>query len=106
MIVLYWFVTVILLFVANYCHRIDASKDDGFLGRLVNDSQYGPNCFMKQIDVDDIPRLCMFALRNLLPGEELRYSYGEGHYPWRAVSSGKSDNQVNKDFLFWLQFWR
>ena len=29
------------------------------------------------------PRLYLVATREILPGTEIRYSYGPGNYPWR-----------------------
>jgi len=39
---------------------------------------------MKLIDIDEMPHLCLFALTDLLPGVELRYSYGDGDFIWRT----------------------
>ena len=39
-----------------YC-SLDATRDDGSLGRLVNDSRYFPNSRIKQLNIDDKPRL-------------------------------------------------
>ena len=64
--------------------RIDASVEDGSLGRLVNDDHKNPNTTMKTIVVDGSPRLCLFARRKILTFEEIRYDYGVGHYPWRV----------------------
>ncbi|XP_058232049.1 histone-lysine N-methyltransferase set-1-like [Hemibagrus wyckioides] len=62
---------------------IDAARDDGTLGRLVNDDHINPNCKMKRIIVEGKPHLCLFALRDILPGEEVTYNYGDGDYAWR-----------------------
>ncbi|XP_026156664.1 uncharacterized protein LOC113126760 [Mastacembelus armatus] len=78
---------------ANWC--IDASKEDGTLGRLVNDDHIGPNCEMKKIVWEGKPHLCLFAVKEVSPGEEITYSYGDSYYPWRlrledsAASSSK-----------------
>lgn len=70
-------------------YSIDATRNDGKLGRLVNDAEEGSplnNCLMKLILVDNYPRLCLFAKRTIKCGEELRYDYGDTHLPWRQVS--------------------
>jgi len=38
---------------------------------------------MKMVEVDNKPHLCLFALKDLVPGTELRYDYGDGNYAWR-----------------------
>lgn len=43
---------------------------------MVNDSKTG-NCVMKKIVVAGKPHLCLFVVRSLKPGEELRYNYGD-----------------------------
>lgn len=62
---------------------IDASEDDGSLGRLLNDSKRQPNCLPKLLEIDNRPRLVFVALRPIEFGQELRYNYGAGDYPWR-----------------------
>ena len=64
------------------CCSIDASVDDGSLGRLVNDNS-NPNSRMKIISVSQVPHLCLFALRDIQPGEEIAYDYGGYDLPWR-----------------------
>jgi len=39
---------------------------------------------MKVIEVDETSHLCLFALIDLVPGVELRYSYGDGDFFWRT----------------------
>ncbi|KAM8747390.1 uncharacterized protein AB9X84_015426 isoform 1-T1 [Acanthopagrus schlegelii] len=53
------------------------------LGRLVNDDHIKPNCKIKVIDVGGMPHLCLFALRDIAPGEEITYNYGDSDWPWR-----------------------
>ena len=62
--------------------RIDASIDDGSLGRLVNDDHTKPNTFMKVLIINDIPHLVLYSKRPTAAGEELRYCYGDGVFPW------------------------
>ncbi|KAI5086925.1 SET domain-containing protein 5-like, partial [Silurus meridionalis] len=62
---------------------VDATIDDGSLGRLVNDD-INPNSKMKTISVEGKPHLCLFATRNINPGEEITYNYGDSDWPWRS----------------------
>lgn len=66
--------------------KLDASVDDGSIGRLVNDEVKAPNCYVKIIpDSTGLPHLCLFANRNVTIAEELRYNYGKGiPFPWRV----------------------
>lgn len=66
---------------------IDAAQEDGSFGRLVNDEHIHPNCRMKKVVIDGKPYLCLFALRDIIPGEEITYNYGEAHWPWRKKVS-------------------
>ncbi|XP_036419034.1 uncharacterized protein LOC118802695 isoform X2 [Colossoma macropomum] len=62
---------------------VDASVEDKSLGRLVNDEHKKPNCKIKVVEVDGTPHLCLFALRDISPGEEITYNYGDSDWPWR-----------------------
>uniref|UniRef100_A0A9J8D7X3 SET domain-containing protein n=1 Tax=Cyprinus carpio carpio TaxID=630221 RepID=A0A9J8D7X3_CYPCA len=62
---------------------IDASKEDGTLGRLINDNHKSPNCTMKKIIVNDTPHLCLFAVKKIEIGSEIEYNYGDSQWPWR-----------------------
>ncbi len=63
---------------------IDASREDGSYGRIVNDDHRHPNCEMKKIDVNGKIHLCLFALNDIKEGEEITYDYGGEDYPWRT----------------------
>lgn len=63
-------------------HSIDASKEDGTLGRLVNDDHK-----VKRIMVKGRPHLCLFAVKEIFPGEEITYNYGDSSWPWRSMVS-------------------
>ena len=64
-----------------YCDvyfSIGASKDDGTVGRLNNDSKYFPNARMKKIiSASRRPYLCLFAVRDIDISAEILYFYGE-----------------------------
>ncbi|KAL1252319.1 hypothetical protein QQF64_020115 [Cirrhinus molitorella] len=68
---------------------IDASKDDGSLGRLCNDNHKSPNCSMKKIIVNNRPHLCLFAVKRIEIGCEIEYNYGDAQWPWRNKDSKK-----------------
>lgn len=69
----------------QYC--VDATKESGRLGRLVNHSQKG-NLITKTFAVDDKPHLIFIACKDIQPGEELLYDYGDRRkeslqsHPW------------------------
>lgn len=64
-------------------YSVDAAKEDGSLGRLVNDDHLNPNAKMKYFAVKGKPHLCLFAARDINAGEELTYNYGDADWPWR-----------------------
>ncbi|XP_049417180.1 uncharacterized protein LOC125879377 isoform X5 [Epinephelus fuscoguttatus] len=74
----------------RYC--IDASKEDGTLGRLVNDDHIQPNCKVKRIMVQGKPHLCLFAVKEIFPGEEITYNYGDSSWPWRSMAPGEEQS--------------
>lgn len=64
---------------------IDASSDDGSLGRLVNDDHISPNCEVKKIVCEGKPHLCLFAIKKIFAGEEITYNYGDSSCPWHST---------------------
>jgi hypothetical protein len=56
---------------------IDATFESGRLGRLVNHSKVSSNCRTKVVMLDGIPRLVFIAKKDILPGSELYYDYGD-----------------------------
>lgn len=79
-------VSILLTFLVthscNLC-SIDASREDGTLGRLMNDAEK-PNAKMKKIEVDGVPSLCLFAIIDIEEGQEITYDYGGENLPWRS----------------------
>ena len=72
--------------------RIDATKNNGRLGRLVNDAKTGLpecNCFVKKVMINGQRRLGIFANRDIESHEELRYDYGIQDSYWRKVSANQ-----------------
>ncbi|KAM3186362.1 hypothetical protein ACTXT7_004473 [Hymenolepis weldensis] len=59
----------------RYC--VDATEETDKLGRLINHSRQHPNCIVKVIPIDTIPRLVLLAKTDIPPGEELLYDYGD-----------------------------
>ncbi|XP_077121903.1 uncharacterized protein LOC143784261 isoform X2 [Ranitomeya variabilis] len=78
---------------------IDASQDNDSLGRLVNDEYKNPNCKMKKVMVEKKPHLCLFAISDINPGEEITYNYGDSSFPWREKVADKPivTNENQKD---------
>ncbi|XP_033970389.1 uncharacterized protein LOC117469991 isoform X2 [Trematomus bernacchii] len=63
---------------------VDAAKENESLGRLVNDDHRNPTARMKKLSVQGKPHLCLFADRDISPGEEITYNYGDSDWPWRC----------------------
>ncbi|XP_047189259.1 uncharacterized protein LOC118313196 isoform X2 [Scophthalmus maximus] len=74
---------------------VDASTEDGSFGRVVNDDHLNPNARMKYFTVKGKPHLCLFAVRDIGPGEEITYNYGDSNWPWRCKNPGKSLETIN-----------
>ncbi len=55
----------------RYC--VDATKESDKLGRLINHSRLHPNCAVKVIPIDGVPRLALFAKTEIPPGIFLAY---------------------------------
>lgn len=68
-------------------YSIDATKDDGSKGRLINHSKRGNLC-PRVILVDDVPSIIFEAGKDIPKDEELLYDYGErskeiiATFPW------------------------
>ena len=75
------------MYVCMYVfNSIDATKESGRLGRLVNHSKTYPNAAV--IEVDSVPRLYLFANQNIPKGAEILYDYGERRKPQRKSIHG------------------
>ena len=65
---------------------LDASKDDGSFGRLINHSKRKPN--LRPRVCAHSPKLFFYACRPISAGDELAYDYGENNpkilamFPW------------------------
>nr|XP_046225606.1 N-lysine methyltransferase KMT5A-A-like isoform X2 [Oncorhynchus gorbuscha] len=66
---------------------VDATKETGRMGRLINHSKNG-NCQTKLHDINGMPHLILVASRDVDEGEELLYDYGDrskasiAAHPW------------------------
>lgn len=49
----------------------------------MNDDHISPNCEMRKIVSQGKPHLCLFAVKEISPGNEITYNYGDAVYPWR-----------------------
>uniref|UniRef100_A0A3B5AKE8 SET domain-containing protein n=1 Tax=Stegastes partitus TaxID=144197 RepID=A0A3B5AKE8_9TELE len=81
---------------AQWC--VDASKEDGSLGRLVNDNHTSPNCEVRKVACEGKPHLCLFAVEEISPGEEITYDYGDASYPWRSTEDCDGSSTSNTGF--------
>lgn len=76
-------------FYLLFFSSIDATKESDRLGRLVNHSKKG-NLKTRAFLVKESPHLVLFADRDIQPGEELSYDYGDRRktvlesHPWLA----------------------
>ena len=90
-VVIYLFIqhNVILSFHSTFtfCNSIflpfsvDAAKEDDSLGGLVNDDNIEPNSRIRTITVEGQPHLCLLAIEDIRPGEEITYN---DDWPWRS----------------------
>jgi len=51
------------------------------LGKYINDSKV-PNSIMRVKMVNETPHLCLYAIRDIASGIELRYDYGDPLASW------------------------
>ncbi|KAF3849242.1 hypothetical protein F7725_015739 [Dissostichus mawsoni] len=72
---------------ATGCYIVDATKESGRMGRLINHSKIG-NCQTKLHEINGVPHLIFVASRDVDEGEELLYDYGDrskasiAAHPW------------------------
>ena len=56
---------------------VDATKEDGSIGRLINHCSRSPNVFMKVVKVDRSPVIVFIALKDIQVGQKIQYDYGD-----------------------------
>lgn len=67
---------------------IDATEEDGRIGRLISHSKDNANVAVKLISSSHRPHLCMIAKTAISSGQELLYDYGDHSvssieaFPW------------------------
>ncbi|XP_011493824.1 PREDICTED: N-lysine methyltransferase SETD8-B-like [Ceratosolen solmsi marchali] len=72
----------------QYC--IDATKESGKLGRLINHSRKG-NLVSRIVEINQIPHLVLFAKTDVSIGTEILYDYGDRsresvqNHPWLTL---------------------
>lgn len=68
----------------------------GNIGRFLNHS-CKPNSFIVPVRVENmVPRLCVFALRDISPGEEITYDYGSGNTSCTEGDRKKYDGSISE----------
>ncbi|XP_071796312.1 uncharacterized protein [Asterias amurensis] len=80
---------------------IDATMDKQ-MGRFVNDAK-APFANCKALKFDKFPggvRICLFATKDISPGTELRYDYGEPNLSWRKLVCIADTNHYKILFIF------
>ncbi len=69
-------------------HSVDATEDNGRMGRLLNHSRTKPNVKTQIHEVDNKPILYFIASKDISINTELHYDYGERNaeviklHPW------------------------
>lgn len=69
---------------------IDATAETSRLGRLLNHSKTEGNCRTQLFEINSKPHLILIAARDIKPGEEMLYDYGDRNknsiesHPWLA----------------------
>ena len=69
---------------------VDATNDNGRLGRIINHSKTSPNLKSEVFTHKDKPHIVFFAKSNIEQGQELLFDYGDRNkdslknFPWLA----------------------
>ena len=77
---------MIILLLKCVFHRLDASANDGTLGRLINDDHSTPNAVARVVECGGNPCICFFSVNAIAVGTEIRYNYGKNIDFWWRVS--------------------
>lgn len=83
----------IKILLLSFSSSFDATYPKNRLGRFVNDSPK-PNSAMKLISFNNEKRLCLFALKDILPNQEIVYDYGASGLWWRKFVSVQYIRQI------------
>ena len=71
---------------------LDATAEDGRMGRLINHSRHNANLEAEKYDLDGAVRLVFFATKTIYCNQELLYDYGDRRrkalkeLPWLALA--------------------
>lgn len=94
----------VCLLLLLFTFSIDATKTDA-IAKMVNDGVgETANCIVKKKMFNGLPFLCMFALRDIGEGEELRYDYGQPDLPWRQKVSDQRMQSSIVALNMWLPY--
>ena len=74
---------IFTIYFGSFFCSYDAYEVKSGIGRFANDEWIRPNCVMRMRQIEGVPYLFLFALRDVDPGSELRYDYGDPTAPWR-----------------------
>ena len=62
--------------ISPYC-SVDATEDNGSVGRMINHSKKSANLVPRLIDIKGTPHICFFSKTVINRGKELLYDYGD-----------------------------
>lgn len=62
---------------SNVYYSVDATKESGRLGRLLNHSKTNANVCTRLFPIDNVPHLILVAAKDVSNDEELLYDYGD-----------------------------
>jgi len=79
-----------------YVYSIDATAEDGRMGRLANHSRKG-TAKMRVVLVDSLPRLCLFATADMSHSQQVLYDYGIKNLPFEDKVCHIECQYVNTD---------
>ncbi|XP_065647927.1 N-lysine methyltransferase KMT5A-like isoform X1 [Hydra vulgaris] len=80
----------------NIEYSIDATLHLNYVGRYINDSKYFPKAVMKKVLIKNTPSLCLFALKDIEPNEEILYFYGVDNLSWHPEEFKRKQQKRNK----------
>lgn len=75
-------------FFVCFVGSIEASNEDEALGKFVNYDEFSANCEMRPVVWKGEPHLCLFAVREILPDDEITFCFGDSSYQ-RCSKVGK-----------------
>ncbi len=79
---------------------IDATKETGRLGRLVNHSKKNNNCIVKIFEMNSQPHLILIASQDIRSGDECLIDYGETNKSSIQSNSWLRDTCKYQDYSF------